>query len=60
MLRNAKQQMKHQITITPIRKEPPELDRFVAVLLALALARLEAEAAEQRSDEADEEEASGG
>ena len=38
--------MKHPIRITGVRKDPPDLDRFVAALLALAIARLEAERSE--------------
>jgi hypothetical protein len=47
--------MKHPIRITGVRKDPPDLDRFVAALLALAIARLEAEqsdAAEAKEDDA--------
>ena len=32
--------MKHPVRITAVRKDPPDLDRFVAVLLALAIARV--------------------
>jgi hypothetical protein len=39
--------MKYRINIRADKKEPPELDRVVAVLLALALARVEQERAEQ-------------
>ena len=39
--------MKHPIHIRAIKKEPPDLDRVVAALLALALARLEEKKAEQ-------------
>lgn len=35
--------MKHSVHITAVRKDPPDLDRFVAALLALAIARVEAE-----------------
>lgn len=35
--------MKRRVHITAVRKDPPELDRFVAALLAFALARIEAE-----------------
>lgn len=35
--------MKHPIHITAVRKDPPDLDRFVAALLALAIARVEAD-----------------
>jgi len=34
--------MKHPVHITAVRKDPPDLDRFVAALLALAIARVEA------------------
>lgn len=44
--------MKHRrIVIRPVAQEPPDLDRFVAALLALAIARLE----EQAEDAPDEE-----
>ena len=36
--------MSNRIRITTVLKNEPDLDRFVAALLALALARLEAEA----------------
>jgi hypothetical protein len=39
--------MKYRIHIRAEKNEPPELDRVVAVLLALALARVEQERAEQ-------------
>jgi hypothetical protein len=39
--------MKHTIHITPVRKQPPDLERFVAALLAFVLAR-RAEEARQR------------
>lgn len=35
--------MNRPVHITAIRKDPPDLDRFVAALLALAIARVEAE-----------------
>ncbi len=35
--------MKHSLHLTAVRKDPPDLDRFVAALLALAIARVEAE-----------------
>lgn len=35
--------MKHPIHITAVRKDRPDLDRFVAALLALAIARVEAD-----------------
>lgn len=38
--------MSRQFHIVPIHREPPDLDRFVAALLALALARVEAERAD--------------
>jgi len=41
--------MKRPIHITAARKDPPDLDRFVAALLALAIARVEAEQEEARS-----------
>lgn len=31
----------HRITIHAVNQEPPDLDRFVAALLALAIARVE-------------------
>lgn len=43
--------MKHRITITAVPKPEPDLDRFVAALLALALARLEAAASEEKAGE---------
>lgn len=43
--------MKHRITITAVPKSEPDLDRFVAALLALALARLEAAASEEAAKE---------
>lgn len=39
--------MKHQIHVTPVRKDPPDLERFVAALLAFVLARRAAEAEER-------------
>ena len=41
--------MKRPIHITAVRKDPPDLDRFVAALLALAIARVEAEREERQS-----------
>lgn len=38
--------MKPSIRITAVPKDPPDLDQFVAALLALALARLADEAKE--------------
>lgn len=42
--------MKRPIHITAVRKDPPDLDRFVAALLALAIARVEAEVEEGEAD----------
>jgi hypothetical protein len=39
--------MKHSIHITAVRKDKPDLDRFVAALLAFAIARVEAERSAQ-------------
>lgn len=44
--------MKHPVHITALRKDPPDLDRFVSALLALAIARVEAERAEAETPEA--------
>lgn len=41
--------MKRPIHITAVRKDPPDLDRFVAALLALAMARVEAEGEESET-----------
>jgi hypothetical protein len=49
--------MTRPIRITGVRKDPPELDRFVAALLALATARLEAEQSDEPSDKAKEADA---
>jgi hypothetical protein len=35
--------MTRPVHITSVRRDPPDLDRFVAALLALAIARVEAE-----------------
>lgn len=35
--------MNRQFQVIPVRKDPPDLERFVAALLALAMARVEAE-----------------
>ena len=51
--------MKHRVTITSVKKEPPELDRFVAALLALAIARLEAEKSATRRRPPESKEACG-
>jgi hypothetical protein len=40
-LRNAKAHpMKHSVRVIAVPKDPPDLDQFVAALLALAVARL--------------------
>lgn len=39
--------MKHTIHITPVPKDSPDLERFVAALLAFVLARRAAEAEER-------------
>ncbi len=44
--------MKHTVRITPVRKEPPDLERVVAALLSFVLARRAAEAEERRKTEA--------
>lgn len=41
------QVMKHTIHITPVPKDSPDLERFVAALLAFVLARRAAEAEER-------------
>ncbi len=51
--------MKYRISIRAEKKEPPELDRVVAVLLALALARVEQERAAQKEAEPRPKEARG-
>lgn len=38
----------HRITIRAVKKQPPDLDRFTAALLALAIARVEEEAAKRK------------
>lgn len=49
--------MKHPIHITAVRKDKPDLDRFVAALLAFAIARIEAErSAQERKDTEDGDE----
>lgn len=35
--------MTKPIRVTPVPKDPPDLDRFVAALLALAIARVESD-----------------
>lgn len=45
--------MSKDFHIVAVRREPPDLDRFVAALLALAMKRLE----EERKEKADTEEA---
>jgi len=42
--------MNHRITIRAVKNEPVDLDRFVAALLALAIARVEAEKGEREPD----------
>jgi hypothetical protein len=42
--------MKQPIHITAVRKDPPDLDRFVAALLALAIARVEERQAPAKRD----------
>lgn len=51
--------MKRPIHVTAVRKDPPDLDRFVAALLALAIARVEA-AREEAATEAPVPEPEGG
>jgi len=41
--------MKHDITIRAVKHQTPDIDRFVAALLALAVARVEAEKAESQT-----------
>ena len=45
--------MTRPIHITAVRKDPPDLDRFIAALLALAIARVEAELQEAEAAVAD-------
>lgn len=45
--------MSHRITITADRHDEPDLDRIVACLLALSLARLEEEEEANQSAETD-------
>ena len=52
--------MKHRITITADRHDEPDLDRIVACLLALAMARLEAEKAKTEQPKEPREEQSRG
>ena len=47
--------MKHSNNITAVRKDKPDLDRFVAALLAFAVARIEAERSERDTEERDED-----
>ena len=42
--------MKHSIRITAVRKDPPDLDRFAAALLALAIERVESGEAASNSE----------
>jgi hypothetical protein len=44
--------MKHAIRITAVRKDPPDLERFVAALLAFAIERVEAERELRASEKA--------
>jgi hypothetical protein len=46
--------MKHSIRIIPVPKEPPDLERFVAALLAFAIERVEAERDLRASEKAAE------
>ena len=46
--------MNSPIHITAIRNEPADLDRFVAALLALAIARVEAERAGREAERAED------
>ena len=45
--------MAQQISVKPVRREPPDLDQFVAALLAMATERLNQEKAERAAKEAD-------
>ena len=51
--------MNRQFQVIPVRKDPPDLERFVAALLALTMARLEAQRdrAAQASEEVADREA---
>jgi GAF domain-containing protein len=53
--------MKHPLRVTAVPNEPIDLDRFVAALLALAMARVEAEqeVGEQEDEQEDEQERGG-
>ncbi len=51
--------MKYRVNIRAEKREPPDLDRVVAALLALALARVEQERAEQTEPEPPAKEARG-
>jgi hypothetical protein len=44
--------MARQISVKPVRREQPELDQFVAALLAMATERLNKEKAERVAREA--------
>lgn len=45
----------HHTRVTPVRKEPPDLERVVAALLAFALLRRAEEAEVRRGKEAREQ-----
>lgn len=45
--------MKHTIHVTPVPKDSPDLERFVAALLAFVLARRAAEAKEREQAKKD-------
>jgi hypothetical protein len=47
--------MNHSIKVTPVPRKQPDLDQFVAALLAMAMARLAEEKAEQRAAAKSEE-----
>jgi len=47
--------MKHRVHITPVPNDPVDLDRFVAALLALAIARVEAERSERAADDSEDD-----
>lgn len=48
--------MNHRITIRAVKQEPLDFDRFVAALLALAIARVEAEKADREEEASPEPE----
>jgi len=47
--------MSRQISVKPVRREPPDLDQFVAALLARAMRRLEEEKAGRTARQVDDE-----